>query len=104
MSCNQVEPRHGPRNGDIEQPPFLSRRIPSAHAHGLQYVRVLDFGREAEKVIAGVSDDHDVGLQSLRLVRRQDANSRHVPIRIRHWDSTSSASLDDVLQQVIGSA
>jgi len=104
LSGDQVEALHGPRDRDIEQPPFLSLRIPSAHAHGLQYVRVLDLRRETEQVIAGVGDDDDVGLQSLRLMRRQDANSLHVPIRVGHGDSIPSAGFDDVLEQVIRSA
>src|SRR5438309_5855853 len=95
---------HGSRDRDIEQPPFLSRRIPSAHAHGPQYVRVLDLGRETEKMVAGVSDDDDIGLQALRLVSRQDAYSPHAPVRVPHRDSIPYAGLDDVLQQVIGSA
>src|SRR2546427_6633932 len=68
LSGDQMEALHCPGDRDIEQPPFLSRRIPSTHAHRLQYVRVLDLGRETEKVIAGVGDDDDVGLQSLRLM------------------------------------
>ena len=75
---------HGAGDRDVEEAPFLSLRIPSAHAHGLQYVWVLHLGRETEKVVAGVSDDDDVGLQSLRLVSRQDAYSQHASIRIPH--------------------
>jgi len=92
-----MEALHGPCDRDIEQAPFLSLRIPSAHTHGLQYVRVLHLGRETEEVIAGVGYDDDVGLQPLRLVRRQDTNSLHVPIRVSHGDSIPSAGLDDVL-------
>src|SRR2546428_14183631 len=99
-----MEALHGSRDRDIEQPPFLSRRISSAHAHGLQDVRVLDLGRETEKVIARVADDDDVGLQSLRLMGGQDAYSLNVPIRVPHRDSIPSAGLDDVLHQMIGSA
>src|SRR2546426_2260359 len=95
---------HRPCDRDIEQAPFLSLRIAGAHAHGLQYVRVLDLGRETEKVIAGVGDDDDVGLQSLRLMGGQDAYSLHVPIRVPYRDSIASACLDDVLEEVIGSA
>src|SRR5437870_5636837 len=95
---------HGAGDRDVEEAPFLSLRISSAHAHGLQYVWVLHLGREAEKVIAGVGDDDDVGLQSLRPMRRQDANSLHVPIRVPHRNSIPSAGLVDILQQVIGSA
>src|SRR5439155_11782030 len=40
VSGDQMEALHGPCDRDIEQAPFLSLRIPSAHAHGLQYVRV----------------------------------------------------------------
>src|SRR5437016_10218710 len=95
---------HRTRDRDIEQATFLSLRIAGAHAHGLQYVRVLDLGRETEKVIARVGDDDDIGLQPLRLMGGQDAYSLHVPIRVPHGDSIPSASLDHVLWKVIGSA
>src|SRR5206468_3857491 len=95
---------HGAGDRDVEEAPFLSLLIPSAHAHGLQYVWVLHLGRETEKVVTGIGDDDDVGLQPLGLMGGQDAYSLHVPVRVPHRDPTPSAGLDDILQQVIGSA
>src|SRR5438132_9699466 len=99
-----MEALHGAGDRDVEEAPFISRRVTGANAYGLQYVRVLDLGRETEKVITGIGDDDDVGLQSLRFVGRQDAYSLHVPIRVPHRDPIPSAGLDDVLQQMIGAA
>src|SRR5207244_11126150 len=99
-----MEALHGAGDRDVEEAPFLSRRVTGAHAHGLQYVRVLDLGRETEKEITGIGDDDDVGLQPLGLMGGQYAYSLHVPIRVPNRDPTPAAGLDDIHQQVIGSA
>src|SRR5438128_12146749 len=99
-----MEALHGAGDRDVEEAPFLSRRVTGAHAHGLQYVRVLDLGRETEKVITGIGDDDDVGLQSLRFVGRQDAYSLHVPIRVPHRDPIPWAALEDAVHPMLGRA